>query len=147
MNARKIKRFINLFRLNILIANRRGLLEQGVVEIAQLARWNAIVARWPDFVDWAMDQAFLKRLSEASELWATSHQTSHAQTKEHATTLLAPYLKDPRIRRFVGNRQLFSLLRSFLGPRREIDAPADTVRPYVELSDVAGPLRVQTPQP
>ena len=60
MNAREIKRFINLFRLNILIVNRRGLLEQGVVEIAQLARCNAIVAHWPDFVDWGTDQAFLK---------------------------------------------------------------------------------------
>src|SRR5260370_2793295 len=100
MNARKIKRFINLFRLNILVANRRRLLERGVIQIGRLARWITIVVRWPDFVDSATDQAFLSRLSNASRIWETSHGTSHPQTTEHATTLLSPYLEDPRIRRF-----------------------------------------------
>ncbi|GIV97706.1 MAG: hypothetical protein KatS3mg057_2363 [Herpetosiphonaceae bacterium] len=37
-NPRKIKRFINIFRLQVMIAGRRGLLESGAVEPALLAR-------------------------------------------------------------------------------------------------------------
>lgn len=142
MNARKVKRFINLFRLSILIANRRGLLERRVIEIRRLASWLAIVIRWPDFGELATDRLFLTRLSQASMLLESTYG-SHPPTTEQASTVLAPYMKDSRIRTFAGNRQLLILLRSFLGAHEKLEAIADRLRPYAELSEVTAPPQPQ----
>jgi hypothetical protein len=143
MNARKVKRFINLFRLNILIANRRGLLERGATQVRLLARWLTIVVRWPDFVELATDQLFLTSFSAAFTFWENTHG-SHPPTTEQASTLLVPYMQDGRIKLFIGNRHLLTLLRSFLNPREQIEIVAERLRPYVELSDATGLLRPPT---
>ena len=65
-NPRKIKRFINVFRLQALIANRRGLIETGTIQLRLLAKWITIVTRWPELVEaMLIDQNFLKNLKEA----------------------------------------------------------------------------------
>ncbi len=50
-NPRKIKRFINVFRLQALIANRRGLLESGVIRLDLLAKWIVVTMRWPQMIE------------------------------------------------------------------------------------------------
>jgi hypothetical protein len=49
-NPRRIKRFINIFRLQALIAYHRGLLETSI-SYDNLARWVVISMRWPEFLD------------------------------------------------------------------------------------------------
>jgi len=50
-NPRKIKRFINLFRLMALIANRRGLLERKIIRLDSLAKWVVVTMRWPQMIE------------------------------------------------------------------------------------------------
>ena len=139
-NPRRVKRFINIFRLNVLIANRRGLLETGTVEVGRLAKWLAIAVRWPDFVDLLSDRSFFNRLLDAHELRAKSFGTSHLTNAEAARTRLGPYLDDPRIKRFVDEGELFALLSSLQGKQIHIEALADSLLPYVELSAVTSAL-------
>ncbi|HEX9596663.1 MAG TPA: hypothetical protein VF982_07280, partial [Anaerolineales bacterium] len=59
-NPRKIKRFINAFRLQALIANRRGLLQDKTIDISYLGKWTVIAIRWPQFLgDLATDPELL----------------------------------------------------------------------------------------
>ena len=75
LNPRKIKRFINLFRLQALIANRRGLLETEVVKLDVLAKWIVITSRWPSIIEALLDDKdFIKRLKEACEIANTIRQ-------------------------------------------------------------------------
>jgi len=82
-NPRKIKRFINLFRLMALIANRRGLLDHKIISLDLLAKWVVITMRWPqmteimtsnqDFVDNLRQDKLLedprvKEMNEKSEI-------------------------------------------------------------------------------
>jgi hypothetical protein len=46
-NPRKIKRFINNFRLQALIANRRKLLENHVIDLSELSRLIILEMKWP----------------------------------------------------------------------------------------------------
>ncbi|GAC1421837.1 MAG: hypothetical protein NVSMB54_00010 [Ktedonobacteraceae bacterium] len=67
-NPRKIKRFINIFRLQILIASRRGLLAAEVIQVEFLAKWLIITTRWPDVVEGMLqDKSFLSNLKVAYE--------------------------------------------------------------------------------
>ena len=52
-NPRRIKRFINMYRLQSLIAYQRNILET-VVSLDNLACWVAINMRWPEFINYAM---------------------------------------------------------------------------------------------
>ena len=75
LNPRKIKRFINAFRLQALIANRRGLLEREVVKLDVLAKWIMITSRWPSIVNALhADKDFIKRLKEAYDTANTISQ-------------------------------------------------------------------------
>ena len=71
-NARKVKRFINVFRLQLLIANRRYLLEDGVIEIRTLGLWLALVGSWPEIVYLLRDPQFASRLFDSHRLWGMS---------------------------------------------------------------------------
>jgi hypothetical protein len=52
-NPRRIKRFINLYRLQALVVHRRGVLNSSI-SLNELARWTIINMRWPEFVTAAM---------------------------------------------------------------------------------------------
>jgi hypothetical protein len=68
-NPRKIKRFINVFRLQSLIANRRGLLHRNIVELDVLSKWLLVATLWPDAVEAIVsDQNFAKRLYDAYDV-------------------------------------------------------------------------------
>ncbi len=49
-NPRRIKRFINMYRLQALIAYERGFLET-LISLDNLARWVVISMRWPEFIN------------------------------------------------------------------------------------------------
>lgn len=64
-NPRKIKKFINTFRLQALIANRRGLLEYDAIRLDLLAKWIVITMRWPQMIEIIeSDRAFANRLGQ-----------------------------------------------------------------------------------
>ena len=61
-NPRRIKRFINMYRLQALIAYERHILES-IISLDNLARWVVINMRWPEFIDAAIrDSSLLPRI-------------------------------------------------------------------------------------
>lgn len=77
-NPRQIKRFINMFRLQSLIAYQRKALEQeDGLELAQLASWILLSMRWPDFfeatlLDINVPIRFLSGANEWAKIRATN---------------------------------------------------------------------------
>jgi len=91
-NPRKIKRFINLLRLQALIAHRRGLLEKDVIELKPLSKWLLIATLWPGALGAiAGDPEFAERLSDALKVQTELHR----RRSEDVTSL---QLKDLDIR-------------------------------------------------
>jgi hypothetical protein len=134
LNARKIKRFINLFRLNVLIANRRGLLENGSIEISRLAKWLTIAVRWPDFTELATNGDFLGTLFEASGIQARIMRNPNDVNMEREQKSLNVLLKNPLVSRFVVAEHLLDLLKDFVGKQYSLNDVPKFVPPYVELS-------------
>lgn len=112
LNPRKIKRFINLFRLLALIANRRGLLETGIIQLGLLAKWVVIETRWPDMVKGiTADKGFIERLKQAYQIRDELLKVEHEPDQERRVrasfdTLLA----DLRIKRLIDATDLAKLL-------------------------------------
>jgi KAP family P-loop domain len=50
-NPRRMKQFVNLFRLKLYLASSTGLLDKPDVTPEQLGKLTAILLRWPDFMD------------------------------------------------------------------------------------------------
>jgi KAP family P-loop domain len=71
-NPRRLKQFINLFRLRLHIASNTGLLDKvdgktAALTAEQLGKLTALQLRWPDFVEaWLADPNLLKSLQEAA---------------------------------------------------------------------------------
>jgi hypothetical protein len=136
-NARKVKRFINLFRLQLLIANRRHLLENRVIEIRQLSRWLVLVGRWPEIVDALNDPAFAPRLLEAHSLWRSSATGGGLDNPRATQVLLKPYLDDPRIKRFIDVSSLIRLLRALVPTYDSGEDFSNALEPYLQLSTIS----------
>jgi len=115
-NPRKIKQFINLFRLRALLANRRGWLDANVITLPLLAHWVVIRMRWPDFIKTAeADIAFPERLRQAFELrerLTAVKPDPKTQTTDKAK--LGALLKDKRIERFIDASDLGAFLPQIL---------------------------------
>jgi hypothetical protein len=112
-NPRKVKRFINLFKLQALIANRRGLIDDGTIQFERLSKWIIISTRWPAVVEAAMsDPAFINRLVEAhdtdEELRALDDEAAREQLSRSRQD---PLLADPRIRVLHQADELVRLLK------------------------------------
>jgi len=135
-NARKVKRFINLFRLQLLIANRRHLLENRVIQIRPLSRWLVLIGCWPEIVDALNDPAFAPRLVEAHRLWRRSLHDYDVENAEKGQILLKPYLDDPRVKKFVDVSTLIELLGEFVPNGRSLDDLPDVLAPYLQLSSI-----------
>ena len=68
-NPRRVKRFINLFRLQAYIANSgsKSLLTQGSIKLDMLATWLLVAMLWPDFIEKInADKDFDDRLLQAN---------------------------------------------------------------------------------
>ena len=121
LNPRKIKRFINSFRLQALIANRRGLLDSGVIQLGLLAKYLLIVQRWPGVIKaLTLNQNFVRHVKEAHKLLAKARQNrtsityskdgSGTQQAKAAQAKLESFLADMQIKRLVGATDLIELL-------------------------------------
>jgi hypothetical protein len=112
-NPRKIKRFINLFKLQALIANRRGLVDDGTIQFEHLAKWVIISTRWPAVVDSVMsDPDFIERLVQAHEMLNEVQAIEDSTAREEASrSKLEPMLVDPRVRQLYRADELIRLLK------------------------------------
>lgn len=112
-NPRKIKRFINNFRLLSLITNRRRLLERGSINLNLLATGLVISTRWPEIINVITgNPSWLNNLRDTHRKWAMSDEGSKA--------LLIDSINDPLARQFIGENDLISLLDKL--PNGDIDA-------------------------
>jgi hypothetical protein len=98
-NPRKVKRFINLFKLQALLANRRGLVDDGTVRFDHLAKWVIISTRWPTIVEAAISNpAWVERLLNARSTYSELLDIEDETAREQASRLrLEPLLMDPRV--------------------------------------------------
>jgi HEAT repeat protein len=129
LNPRKIKRFINFFRLQALIANRRGLLETGVIRLDILAKWVIIAMRWPDVIEAMMtNRHFLTSLKQAHETREELRQiqsegqpfSSDGERPEVIEARLNVLLTNPRKKRLIDASDLINLLGDMTGADTEV---------------------------
>lgn len=129
-NPRKIKRYINLYRLQALIAYRRDVLEN-TVSLDILGRWILIAVRWPEFFDESVEHPDLpnnffelaKRLKSA---------TTAAKRKSVLDNITESSLKQDRIELLVDNKDIVQLLST-------IPLSSDEVKNYLQLVQLSGP--------
>jgi hypothetical protein len=107
-NPRKIKRYINLYRLQALIAYRCGVLED-TVSLDILGRWILINLRWPEFFEVAIERPeFVNSFVEfTSKL--TNAKTS-AKRKALLESVSDPLLNRDGIRQLFGDQNILQLL-------------------------------------
>jgi hypothetical protein len=132
-NPRKIKRYINLYRLQALIAYRRGVLEDSV-SLDMLGKWILISLRWHEFLDEALEHpAFVKNFFDLAT------NLKNANTPEKRKTVLdnitERLLNQDRIKLLLDNQDLLQLLSS-------IPHSADDVKNYLQLVQLSSPTRV-----
>lgn len=126
-NPRKIKKFINIFRLQALIANRRGLLENGVIKLDILAKYIAITMRWPNAYDAINDKKnIFNMLMEARNLKLHDESTLN----ENEKNMLNTYMEDPFIKSMINSTELLELIGY-------IYTKCNSLEEYVHLSQIS----------
>jgi hypothetical protein len=112
-NPRKVKRFINLFKLQALIANRRGLLDDGTIHLEQLAKWLIISTRWPTVIEGTVsDPDFIEHLMQAHDVQDHLDAIEDPSARDVASrSRLDPLLVDPRIKQLYKSEELIRLLK------------------------------------
>lgn len=130
-NPRKVKQFINLFKLQALIANRRKLLDQRTIKLDQLSKWLLVSTRWPAVVEAAIaDQDFVERLLLAyDEQSDVLRFGSGSETGQAALRELESLLEDSKVKRFYKNNELVRLLK-------ELSSSGAEAAPYLSLTEV-----------
>lgn len=114
-NPRKIKQFINLFRLRAFLANRRGMLDSGAINLSVLSRWVVIRVRWPDFIQAAeADPKFIERLQQAIDLRTKMLSETDENKLKPLKTQYDALAKDKRIERLVDATDLVGLMRQIV---------------------------------
>ncbi|HYJ78079.1 MAG TPA: P-loop NTPase fold protein [Longimicrobiaceae bacterium] len=112
-NPRKIKRFINTFRLQALVAQKRGMLAEPA-EATLLARALVIATRWPDLVEGLIpDRGYVDRLLNAEAMQSKLAETFTGEWTEEEKRLkedLDRLTESPRLKRLVGAAELVALL-------------------------------------
>jgi hypothetical protein len=131
-NPRKVKRFINVFQLQALIANRRGLLDNGKIELDRLAKWMLVSMGWPAVTEAIIaDHSLKDRLLEAHRLirYVLPKVEDEAKRSELARTRLEPLLEDSAVKRFYRTKELMQLLE-------EASVSEAEMLPYLNLTEV-----------
>ncbi|MFC1976107.1 hypothetical protein ACFLXQ_06895, partial [Chloroflexota bacterium] len=116
-NPRKIKRFINLLRLQALIANRRGLLANKQIQLKTLAKWLLIANLWPNAIEGIVNEPeeFINRLQQAREAKENLNQarmTGNEKLQKDNEPTLNVFLADPFIAQLIDENELIELLSS-----------------------------------
>jgi len=131
-NPRKVTRFINLFRLLALIANRRHLLEKADFRLDLLAKWVVVTSKWPGVVQPILsDPNYISRLIEARQIGDRLNRFEYNPEEEKdLRSRFDTYLKDTRIKHYIDEVDLVSLLGEFSGVGR------DTLSYYLHLGQI-----------
>jgi hypothetical protein len=120
-NPRKLKRFLNHYRLKAAICQERELINDGVIDLATLSKWVVMETRWPDFIAILRDTpGFGKQLVEVHDKLQDVIQQQEkevAKQKKSADLLrkeleLKRELENARAARFIRAESLLKLLRT-----------------------------------
>jgi hypothetical protein len=111
-NLHKLKRFINQLKLEMLIANRRGLIDDGTIQVDLLAKWVLLSTGWPTVTQAVMDEPdlislLLKAHSMQKQLYNTVDESERARVRSQ----LEPLLANPRIEQLYRDSKLIELLK------------------------------------
>jgi len=118
-NPRKIKRFINLLRLQCYIALQRGLLEN-LVLTEVLGKWILVQLNWPEFFQIAVEQpGFVKDfLKQATKLKKVK---TVAERKNLLDEITSSSSTQERIKRLYNNQKLTDLLANIPNSSTEVE--------------------------
>ncbi len=115
-NPRKIKRFLNEFRLRAAIADQRNLLTLGEIDLSRLGNWITIGTRWPDIIGILTEHpTFAAELLDAHALreeWRVlrAQATPDDPVLKKLKAELSAVLTQTNIRRFIDAEDLIALL-------------------------------------
>lgn len=122
-NPRKIKRYINLFRLQALIAYRRGVLEN-TVSLDILGRWIIVNLRWPEFFVQAVERSeFVAAYFDIANKYEKATLTGRKKILDGVTN---SSVDQAQIKQLIGNQDLYRLLK-------EIPHSQEDVMNYLQL--------------
>lgn len=113
-NPRRVKRFMNVFRLQAFIAIKRGKLTDRR-QLESLGAWLAIAFRWPEFVECMIhNPSFDNNLYHTHENQATIEALRKNDPKNPQILILEEEIKnyadEPNIQKFIGEKDLIKLL-------------------------------------
>lgn len=131
-NPRKIKRYINLYRLQSLIAYRRDVLED-TVSLDVLGRWILIALRWPEFFDETLERPNLPKTFQEMAKKLQSAKTT-AKRKTVLDSITGSALNQDRIKLLLDNQDIVQLLST-------IPLTPDEVKNYLQLVQLSGPTQ------
>lgn len=132
-NPRKIKRFINLFRLQALISNRRGLIDNKTIQLPLLAKWSIISTRWPDIIGALIrNPDFYQDLLKARNIYSDFSKNKISQIELEAG--IRDLSNDPLLKRLFDEPEFIALLEAI---------PKDTqaILPYLCLAQISEPWK------
>lgn len=115
-NPRKIKRFLNEFRLRAAIADQRNLLTLGEIDLSRLGNWITIGTRWPDIIGILTEHpTFAAELLDAHTLreeWRAlrAQPTPDDSAIKQKNAELGRALTQADIKRFIDAADLINLL-------------------------------------
>jgi len=126
-NPRQIKRFINLYRLQALIAHQRGLLEKEKgIKLDSLARWILINMRWPEFFENA--SRYHDFPNDFYNLVNTSRESLQDKISSANTGIFTQ-----GIRNLLNNQWLINILK-------EIPLDEESVKCYMQIMGTITPI-------
>ncbi len=131
-NPRKIKRFINLFRLKTLIANRRGLIASQDINLSILAKIVVIEMRWPNVLEGIIsDPQFINSLLSASSFIKKKRNDiqgiGRGPEADNYKAIYDAYQTDISIRNYLDAEDLHTILEL-------IPHDLDELLPYYQLA-------------
>ncbi len=133
-NPRKVKRFVNAFRLQALIANRRKLLEGGVIHLDLLANWLVAETRWPELMtDVLQHPDLVSRAREARSI-AAKHEAD--PTPDNRARMDA-FMSDPAVKRLAEAQEALGFIDAL-----RTDA-GDRLQDYLHLGRIVGEAKAQ----
>jgi len=113
LNPRKIKRFINIYRLQALIANRRGLFDNRPSGLDCLAKCVILANRWPEIMNYMTgDSGYVARLLRAAVIEGMLLENERSpDEKQKLQPEFDALSSDLKIKRFVKVSELIQLLQ------------------------------------
>jgi hypothetical protein len=133
-NPRKVKRFVNAFRLQALIANRRKLLENRVIQLHLLASWLVAETRWPELMSDVLDNPDLVARARYARKIIETYQRDPSP-ENHATLEVA--ISDPIVKRLAEAEEALTFIETLR------TAAGDRLQDYLHLGRIVGEAKTQ----